>query len=61
MTEDETLGKLAYEAYRYGRPVIQHSIWDDLSGREQMAWIAAAKAVAERVLSELQTAVEASE
>lgn len=62
MSEEETLGKLAYEAYemaRYGK--IRHP-WNDMPDPWRQAyWIAAAKAVAEHVLQEVQTSVEASE
>jgi len=68
MNEDGTLGKLAYEAYHddaiMGYGGMPGSLiatrWDDQGVSIRQHWIAAAKAVAERVLNEVQTA-EASE
>lgn len=67
MNEYETLGKLVYEAYQktWLERVINwpgmYRAWDGLDQGDRDAWIAAAKAVAERVIAELQTAEEASE
>lgn len=62
MSEEETLGKLAYEAYwrdHAGDPEMFE--WEAYADIYKRHWIAAAKAVAERVIAEMQTAEEASE
>lgn len=59
MSEEEMLGVLAHETYM--RDVHGHDgYWDTVDELHRHAWIAAAKAVAERVLQELQAANEAS-
>lgn len=65
MSEEEALGKLAYEGYEqeaikqlFGVPRMG---WEKLPPFNKSLWIAAAKAVAERVLQEVQVAEEASE
>lgn len=66
MSEEEALGKLAYEAFlvawdRSQLIVVPRALWRDMPENEREAWIAAAKAVAARVLQEVQVAEEASE
>lgn len=55
MSEEEALGKLAYEAYMQSEYTNQDEFicFDHLSERDQHAWIAVAKVVAERVLAEV--------
>lgn len=63
MDEAEQLGKVFYEAYcrsKYSR-ASEIVPWDMQPAFWRKDWIAGAKAVAERVLLEVQTAVEASE
>lgn len=65
MSEEETLGKLNYETFLKKRDntilVDDIEAWENTGKHWQDCWIAAAKAVAERVIAELQTGVEASE
>lgn len=64
MTEEERLGKIAYEAYqdsKYGSHPAHKTAWSELPDFWQRDWIAAARAVVEDVLREQQIAVEASE
>lgn len=63
MSEEEELGRIAYEAFQRakGRSISGIEAWNATDEEYQQAWIAAAKAVAERVLAELQSAVEQSE
>lgn len=66
MNEEEELGKLAYEAFlvewdRSQLIIVPRALWRDMPENERAAWIAAAKAVAERVLQDVQVAEEASE
>lgn len=63
MSEEEQLGKLAYEAYGNALEYVdpEHWPWEELAETAKQHWIAAAKAVAERVIAEMQTAEEASE
>lgn len=62
MSEEETLGRVAYEAYCKSKYVNPDYVmtWEQLRSW-QLNWIDAAKAVAERVIAEMQTGVEASE
>lgn len=60
----EELGKLAYDAYqqsKYGDRESHLIPWQEQPAFWQKSWIAAAQAVAERVLEMQQAAVEASE
>lgn len=57
MSEEETLGKVAYEAYHNawkanGLHIVQIG-WDKLREDEKKPWIGVAKAVADRVLEEI--------
>lgn len=66
MNEEEALGKLAYEAFlvawdRSQLIIVPRSLWRDMPENEREAWIAAAKAVAEQVLREVQAGAEVSE
>lgn len=64
MDEREPLGKLAYDAYHADAittPLAVAVKWEDQGYLIQQHWNAAAQAVAERVLRELQVSVEASE
>ena len=63
MDERETLGKIAYEAYRtdFGYKDPELCDWEEWSDVAKNHWIAVAQAVAERVIQDLQTSVEASE
>lgn len=65
MSEEEMLGKLAYEAFLKMRDntilVDDIECWENTGKHWQDCWIAAAKAVAERVIAEMQTAEEVSE
>lgn len=65
MSEEETLGKLNYETFLKTRDntilVDDIECWENTGKHWQDCWIAAAKAVAKRVIAELQTAEEASE
>lgn len=63
LTEAEQLGEIFYEAYctsKYNR-ASEIVPWDMQPAFWRKDWIAGAKAVAEHVLAELQTGVEASE
>jgi len=63
MDEHEILGKIAYEAYEQAYSWVRRGLlgWDKLREDEKQPWIAVGQAVAERVIADLQTAVEASE
>lgn len=63
MSEEEQLGKIAYEAYvqDHTDPDPELWGWDEYSETFKQHWIAAAKAVAERVLQEVQTAADVSD
>lgn len=66
MNEEEALGKVAYEAFlvawdRSQLIIVPRSLWRDMPENEREAWIAAAKAVAEQVLREVQVGAEVSE
>lgn len=62
-TEEETLGKLAYETFLKKRNdtilVDDIEAWENTGKHWQDCWIAAAKAVAERVIAKMQTAGQA--
>lgn len=61
MDDSEELARLAFESYQmsmYGKILQQ---WHLMPDHWRKNWRASAKAVAERVLAELQSAVEESE
>lgn len=63
MDEKEAMGRLAYRAYMTSEYTKQEEFirWEDLSERDQRAWVASAQAVTERVLELQRIAMEASE
>ena len=61
MTEEEALGKLAYEQWQLSHYGKIWQAWKDQPEHWKQDWIASAKAVADHVLQQLQMAVEASE
>lgn len=64
MDEREELGKIAYAAYwqsKYASHPNHITDWSEVPDYWQCDWVAAAQAVAERVINDLQTSVEASE
>lgn len=64
MDEREALGKIAYDAYqqsKYAEHPNHITPWTAVPDFWQRDWIAAAQAVAERVMQDLQVSVEASE
>lgn len=64
MSEEKSLGQVAYEAYHADAitsPLLVAVQWEDQGSAIKQHWIAAAQAVAVRVMTELKTAEEASE
>lgn len=63
MSEEEMLGKIAYEAYVQDHADQDPELWNwgEYSDTAKRHWIAAAKAVAEHVLQEVQTAADSEE
>lgn len=63
MSEEEQLGRLAYEAYcqsKYQR-ASEVMTWQQMPDFWQKNWVDAAQAVAQHVIDEMKSAVEASE